>query len=104
MTKMFVQEYAGLAFTAQSDSIPVPAEPPLASYVVDYTSGVASGPVYQAATKYLTIENDSIASVTFNGTPATVNDKLLFTALPTPLLVCVAGVPGGKASAITGTG
>lgn len=104
MTKMYVQEYAGLASTGSGDAlIPAPAEPPLTSYVVDYTSAVASGPAYQPGTKFLTIENDSICAVTFNGTAATVNDKHIPAAAPTPILVCVAGVPNGKASAITAT-
>lgn len=103
MTKMYVQEYAGLAATAQGDSVAVPAEPPLASYVVDYTAGVANGPVYQAGTKFITVENDSIASVTFNGTPAAVTDKRLPAAPPAPLLVGVGSLPNGRASAITNT-
>jgi len=103
MTKMYVQEFAGLAKTQQSDSIPVVAEPPLASYVVDYTAGVASGPVYQPTTQYLLIENDSICAVTFNGTAATVNDRHIPAATPNPILVCVAGVQSGKVSAITAT-
>lgn len=91
MATLYVQEYAGLAFTAQGDSIPVPAEPPLASYTI--AIGVAApGPQYQPATQYVTVENDAaICSVRFDGAVATVTDKRLPASLPSPLLVCVAG-------------
>lgn len=105
MTKLYVQEFAGLAPTASGDGvIPIPAQPPLATYVVDYTVGVASGPAYQPNTKFLLIENDSICAVRFDGQNAgTTGDMHIPAAAPTPILVCVAGVPTGKVSAITAT-
>lgn len=103
MTKMYVAEYAGLAATAQGDSIDTPAEPPLASYVVDYTAGVASGPAYQSGTKFVLVTVDSIASVSFNNVPATVNN-LRLPAGGNPRLFGVGSYSGvGKASAITNT-
>jgi hypothetical protein len=93
MTTIYVQEYAGLAFTAQGDSIPVPAEPPLASYAVVYTAGLATGPNYNPLTKYLTVENDSLCAVRFDGKAAVAGTDKRLTASPSaPLLVCVAGV------------
>lgn len=116
MTKAYVQEYAGLAATQQGDSIDRPGEPPLVSYVLDYGAGVANGPLYQPGTNYITVEPDSICAMTFNGTPATANDKHFPAAVGTPFMVCVSGVnhPSttgslnttanvGRASAITAT-
>lgn len=101
MTKMWVQEYAGLAATAQGDSVAIPAEPPLASYEVDYTSGEAGGQVYNAATKFVTVQNDSICSVRFDGVAATVTDKRL--PAGSYLTAGVGNAPGGKVTAITNT-
>lgn len=90
MANLFVQEYAGLAFTAAADSIPVPTEPPLASYVIAI-GAVTAGPQYQTLTKYVTVENDAtICSVRFDGVAAGVTDKRLPASMPMPLLVCVA--------------
>lgn len=108
MTQMYVQEYAGLAQTQQSDSIPVPAEPPLASYIVDYTAGVASGPTYQPGTQFLLVECNSIACMSFNGVAATITGRRS-AGVGTPELIYVGGcpksgtplLPTGRASAIT---
>ena len=102
MTNLYVQEYASLGYSVQENTPAVPGDPPLASYVVSYSAGVASGPQYQANTRYLTVEADSICSVRFDGTAATVTDKRL-PANNAPLLVSVAGCPNGHVSAITNT-
>ena len=102
MTKMYVQEFAGLAPTSMNDSLPVPAEPPLASYIVDYTTAVANGPKYNSSTKFLTVESDAICSARFDGAVATITDRR-FIAGTNPLLISVAGVPAGNVSAVTNT-
>lgn len=100
MTKLYVQEFVGLAETPYDDVLASPAEPPIASYVVDYTTGVTSGPVYQPTTRWLLVASDSTCSVRFDGTAATTTDRRMYGNLA-PVLIGIGSVPNGRASAIT---
>lgn len=104
MALVYVQEFAGLAATPSGDAmIPVPAQPPLASYTVSNAAGPTAGPKYQAATKYLLVETDAICSVRFDGTAAAATDQRLPATALAPILVAVGGVPGANISVITNT-
>lgn len=79
MTKLYVQEFAGLANTDDTDIAAV-AVPALANYVVDYTAGVTASPKFQTATKFVEIVTDAICSVkfgTFGTVVAAVTDNRL---------------------------
>lgn len=99
MTKLFVQEYAGLAATDKSN-VEVLAEPPVVSYVLDYSGGHAESAAFNAATKFIEIENDSICSVVVGAAPvAALTDK----RLPANTIKRMGVVGGQKISAITNT-
>ena len=101
MASVYVQEFAGLAATPSGDAmLPVPAQPPLASYAVSNAVGPNQGPKYQPTTKWLLIESDAVCSVRVDGTNASATDMRIAATLP-PLLL--QAVPGGNVSVITNT-
>lgn len=73
MTKVYISEYATMPTDSRGAIIPVPAEPPLATQIIDYTSGVASKTL-GAQTRFVRLQNDSICSMSFTGTNATTSD------------------------------
>ena len=64
MSKIYVSEYAGLANTDQSDSVPILAIPALAEYTVIVSAG-SSGAAqpFQAATKFIEVSTDTTCSI-----------------------------------------
>lgn len=101
MTKLYVTEYADLA-RAQNGVGPMPMEPPLAEQVVDYNAGEAKSAAFNAKTRFVRVQADSIASVLFGTAPTATTGSRRFTAGQTEIV----GVPVGqsyKVSAITNT-
>lgn len=99
MALVYVQEFAGLASTPSGDAmLPIPAQPPLASYTVSNAAGPNQGQKYNVATKWLLIETDAICSIRVDGTNAAATDMRL-PATTTPLLF--PAVAGGNVSVIT---
>jgi len=101
MTKLYVTEYAGVAYITPG-GVPVPQNPPIASQVVDYTAGVAASTAFNPATKLIRIHADSICSVAFGTAPTATTGTARLIAGQTEYH----GVPKGKAfkvSAITNT-
>ena len=97
MTKVYVSEY-GTIPNVGGVVVQIPSEPPLATQVIDYTSGVATitlGP----ATHYVRLNNDSICSMSFTGTNATTSDA----RSPAENIEFKGVQPGSKISAITNT-
>lgn len=102
MALVYIQEFAGLASTPSGDAlIPVPAQPPLASYTVSNAAGPNAGPKYKAGTQWLLVETDGICSIRFDGTAAAATDMRLPATALAPILV--QSVPGGNVSVITNT-
>lgn len=97
MTKVYVSEYRVLPHV-NGAIIQCPAEPPLATQVIDYSGGVASITL-GAGTSYVRLNNDSICSMSFTGTNATTSDAR--SPAETVEFKKVAG--GSKISAITNT-
>jgi|SRR5882757_7569929 len=104
MALVFVQEFAGLAATPSGDAmLPVPSQPPVASYTVSNALGPNNGPKYQPSTKWLLIETDGICSLRFDGVNAAATDMRLPATALSPLLIGVGTVPTGNVSVITNT-
>ena len=102
MALVYVQEFAGLASTPSGDAmLPVPAQPPLASYTISNALGPNAGPKYQAGTKFLLIETDGICSIRVDGNAAGATDMRLPATALAPLLM--QAVPGGLVSVIANT-
>lgn len=102
MALVYVQEFAGLISTPSGDAmLPIPAQPPLASYTISNAAGPNAGPVYQPGTKLLQIETDAICSIRVDGTAAAATDMRIPATALAPLLINA--VPGGKVSVITNT-
>lgn len=100
MALVYVQEFAGLASTPSGDAmLPVPAQPPLASYTVSNAVGPNQGPKYQPTTKWLLLETDAICSIRVDGVNAQATDMRLPATALAPLLV--PAVAGGNVSVIT---
>jgi hypothetical protein len=101
MASVYVQEFAGLAATPSGDAmLPVPAQPPLASYTVSNATGPNQGPKYQPATKWLLIESDAVCSVRVDGTNAAATDMRIAATWPPLLFQAPAN---GNVSVITNT-
>jgi len=96
MTKVYVSEYANVPSTPAG--IQVPAEPPLATQIIDYSAGVATVTL-GAQTRYVRLQNDSICSMSFTGTSATTSDA----RSPADSIEFKGVQPGSKISAITNT-
>lgn len=104
MASVYVQEFAGLASTPSGDAmLPVPSQPPVASYAVSNALGPNNGPKYQPTTKWLLIETDGICSIRFDGVNAAVTDMRLPATALAPLLIGVGAVPAGNVSVIVNT-
>jgi hypothetical protein len=97
MTKVYVSEYATPAII-NGVVLEIPAEPPLATQVIDYSGGVASITL-GAGTRYVRLQNDSICSMSFTGTNATTSDA----RSPAENVEFKGVQPGSKISAITNT-
>jgi hypothetical protein len=101
MASVYVQEFAGLAPTPSGDAmLPVPAQPPLASYIVSNALGPNQGQKYNVNTKWLLIESDAVCSVRVDGTNAAATDMRIAATLPPLLLQAPAG---GNVSVIANT-
>ena len=102
MASVYVQEFAGLAATPSGDAmLPVPAQPPLASYTVSNALGPNQGPKFNVNTKWLLVETDGICSIRVDGTNAAATDMRLPATALAPLLM--AAVAGGNISVIANT-
>jgi hypothetical protein len=105
MSKLYISEYARVTQASGPGTavLQAPEEPPIATQVVDFTSGATQSAAFNAKTRFLRIHTDAICSVRFAANPtATVNDARL-AAGQTELR----GVPGdgsaAKVSAIANT-
>lgn len=97
MASVYVQEFAGLQATPSGDAaLPVPAQPPAASYTISNALGPNNGPAYQPTTKWLLVETDGICSVRFDGKNAAATDLRLPATALVPLLIGVATVPANS--------
>lgn len=64
MATLHVAEFTGLAFTAQSDSVPILPVPPIAEQAVTVSaSGVVIGAAFNPLTQYVELCTDSTCSV-----------------------------------------
>jgi hypothetical protein len=100
MTKAYISEYEFLGSADGGMAPQISQEPPIASQVVDYTSGVTASNAFSSQTKYIAISVDSICSflVGSNPTATTSNFRL---AADSILFVGVG--PSQKISFITNT-
>jgi len=92
MTKVYVSEYGVIPSSQMAQ------EPPVATQIIDYTSGVASITL-GAQTRYVRLQNDSICSMSFTGTNAATTDA----RSPAENIEYKIVQPGSKISAITNT-
>ena len=97
MTKVYVSEYATLP-VVNGAIAQIPAEPPLATQVIDYSAGVASITL-GAGTRYVRLNNVSVCSMSFTGTNATTSDA----RFPAETVEFKGVQPSSKISAITNT-
>jgi hypothetical protein len=105
MSKLYISEYARVTQASGPGSavVQAPEEPPVATQVVDFTSGVTQSAAFNAKTRFVRLHTDAICSVKFGVAPtATVNDPRLAAGQSE-----LRGVPGdgsaAKASAIANT-
>jgi hypothetical protein len=105
MSKLYISEYARVTQVSGPGTavLQAPEEPPIATQVVDFTSGAAQSAAFNAKTRFVRLHTDAICSVRFAANPtATVNDARL-AAGQTELR----GIPGDgsatKVSAIANT-
>ena len=105
MSKLYIAEYARLTQASGPGTavLQAPEEPPVATQVVDVTSGAAQSAAFNGKTRFVRLHTDAICSVRFAANPtATINDARL-AAGQTELR----GVPGdgsaAKVSAIANT-
>jgi hypothetical protein len=97
MTKVYVSEYSTIP-NVGGVTVQIPSEPPLATQVIDYTSGVAAITL-GTGTHYVRLNNDSICSISFTSTNATTSDA----RSPADTIEYKGVQPGSKISAITNT-
>jgi len=105
MSKLYISEYARMTQASGPGNavIQAPEEPPIASQVVDFTSGAAQSAAFNAKTRFLRLHTDAICSVKFAANPtATVNDARL-AAGQTELRGIPADGSASKVSAIANT-
>ena len=105
MSKLYISEYARMTQASGPGNavIQAPEEPPIASQVVDFTSGAAQSAAFNAKTRFLRLHTDAICSVKFAANPtATVNDARL-AAGQTELRGIPADGSAAKVSAIANT-
>jgi hypothetical protein len=80
MSKLYISEYARVTQTSGPGNavLPTPEEPPLATQIVDFTSGAAQSAAFNAKTRFVRLHTDAICSVRFAANPtATINDARL---------------------------
>jgi hypothetical protein len=80
MSKLYISEYARVTQASGPGTavLQAPEEPPLATQVVDFTSGAAQSAAFNAKTRFVRLHTDAICSVRFAANPtATTNDARL---------------------------
>jgi hypothetical protein len=80
MSKLYISEYARVtqASGPGNTAVQAPEEPPVATQVVDFTSGAAQSAAFNAKTRFVRLHADAICSVKFGAAPtATVSDPRL---------------------------
>jgi len=80
MSKLYISEYARVTAASGPGTAvaQVPEEPPLATQVVDFTSGVAQSAAFNAKTRFVRLQADAACSLRFAANPtATTNDPRL---------------------------
>ena len=80
MSKLYISEYARVTQASGPGSavVQAPEEPPVATQVVDFTSGAAQSAAFNTKTRFVRIHTDAVCSVRFAAAPtATVNDPRL---------------------------
>jgi hypothetical protein len=80
MTKLYISEYARVTQASGPGNavVQAPEEPPVATQVVDFTSGVTPSAAFNAKTRFVRLHTDAICSVKFGAAPvATANDPRL---------------------------
>lgn len=82
MTKLYVQEFNGLAASDKSAGAVTPGVP-LTSYILDYSSGHVESPQFNPATKFIMVNPDSISAIlfgTFGSVTATTSNAPRYAA------------------------
>ena len=77
MSKLYISEYARVTQTSGPGNavVQAPEEPPIATQVVDFTSGAAQSAAFNVKTRFVRLNADAICSVKFGAAPtATTND------------------------------
>ena len=80
MSKLYISEYARVSQASGPVNaiVQAPEEPPIATQVVDFTSGAAQSAAFNAKTRFVRLHTDAICSVRFGAAPtATANDPRL---------------------------
>jgi hypothetical protein len=80
MSKLYISEYARVtqASGPGNTAVQAPEEPPVATQVVDFTSGAAQSAAFNAKTRFVRLHTDAICSVKFGAAPtATISDPRL---------------------------
>src|SRR5215510_4199255 len=105
MSKLYISEYTRVTPSSGPGNavVQAPEEPPIATQVVDFTSGAAQSAAFNAKTRFVRLHTDAICSVKFAANPtATVNDPRL-AAGQTELRGVPADGSAAKVSAIANT-
>jgi len=105
MSKLYISEYARVTQASGPGNavVQAPEEPPVATQVVDFTSGATPSAAFNAKTRFVRLHTDAICSVRFAANPtATVNDARL-AAGQTELRGIPADGSAAKVSAIANT-
>lgn len=100
MTKLYIQEFDGVASTDNDGAIDTFPQPPVATQVVDYTGGATPSVAFNARTQFVEIHTDAICSILFGATPVATTSSPRMAANETRKYGVVAGQ---KVSAITNT-
>lgn len=80
MSKLYISEYARVcqASGPANAIVQAPEEPPVATQVVDFTSGAAQSAAFNAKTRFVRLHADAVCSVRFGAAPtATASDPRL---------------------------
>lgn len=74
MAKLWITEYADMAYDGNGEVIYAGEEPHLADQVVDYTAGSTQSAALNTATRYVRLVSDAACHIAkFGVTPATTN-------------------------------
>lgn len=95
--KIFITEYAQVARDSQDRSVLCGQEPPIAEQVVDIASGVAQSAAFNAATKFIRVHTNSIASVLIGTNPTATTSSKRMVAGQTEYMGVDASKNGGTA-------